>query len=130
MTDEMKDKPMSTADIARPAEKASPLQNPMSRPNGGQGSKPMQLLDSQAEQDFRNRWTSIQGKFVDDPRSAVQEADTLVAELLKRIAEMFANERSGLELQWNSGNNGSVDTEALRIALQRYRSFFNRLLSL
>ncbi len=130
MTDEMKDKPMSTADIARPAEKQPPMQNPMSVGTGGQAGRPVPLLDNQAEQEFRNRWTTIQAKFVDDPRSAVQEADSLVAELLKRIAEMFANERSGLESQWNSANNGAVDTEALRLALQRYRSFFNRLLSL
>ncbi len=130
MTDEMKDKPMSTADIARPAEKQPPMQNPMSVGNGGQAGRPVPLLDNQAEQEFRNRWTTIQAKFVDDPRSAVQEADSLVAELLKRIAEMFANERSGLESQWNSANNGAVDTESLRLALQRYRSFFNRLLSL
>jgi hypothetical protein len=61
---------------------------------------------------------------------AVEQADSLVAEVMKRIAEMFANERSSLEKQWASEADVTPNTEDLRIALQRYRSFFNRLLSL
>jgi hypothetical protein len=55
------------------------------------------LLSGDEMDQFRSRWTTIQAKFVDDPRSAVQEADSLVAELMKRIAETFAKERQGLE---------------------------------
>ncbi len=88
----------------------------------------MELLVSDEAQKFRNRWSSIQGDFVDEPRRAVEEADTLVAELMKRLAEVFADERSRLEGQWGRGDN--VSTEDLRMTLQRYRSFFNRLLSL
>lgn len=77
--------------------------------------------------DLRSRWDSVQTKFVDEPRAAVQEADSLVAEAIKRLAEVFANERSQLEQQWDRGDE--VDTEALRVAMQRYRSFFNRLLA-
>ncbi len=76
--------------------------------------------------DFRSRWTNIQTAFVDEPRQAVEEADQLVASLMKKLAEGFANEREGLEHQWDRG--GTVSTEDLRIALQRYRSFFDRLL--
>jgi hypothetical protein len=47
---------------------------------------------------------------------------------MQRLAEGFANERSGLEKQWDRGDN--VSTEDLRVALQRYRSFFGRLLNL
>jgi hypothetical protein len=68
----------------------------------------------------------VQAGFVDEPRSAVQNADALVAEVIQRIAEGFAQERDSLEKQWSGGEN--VDTEKLRIALQRYRSFFTRLL--
>jgi hypothetical protein len=64
---------------------------------------------------------------VDEPRKAVEEADKLVASVMKRLAEGFANERSKLEKQWDRGDN--VSTEDLRVALQRYRSFFDRLLS-
>ena len=77
--------------------------------------------------DLRRRWTDIQAAFVDEPRNAVQNADALVASAMKRLAEIFAQERSKLEQQWAKG--ADVDTEDLRIALRRYRSFFDRLLS-
>ena len=77
--------------------------------------------------DFRKRWTDTQTAFVDEPSSAVQKADALVADVMKRLAESFASERSTLESQWDRGDN--VTTEDLRVALQRYRSFFDRLLS-
>ncbi len=76
---------------------------------------------------FRSRWSDIQGNFVDEPRHAVEEADALVANVMKRLAEMFAAERANLEHQWDRGDN--VTTEDLRVALQRYRSFFDRLLA-
>lgn len=77
--------------------------------------------------DLRSRWGNVQTGFVDEPRHAVEEADKLVAAVMKRLAEGFANERSGLEKQWARGDN--VSTEDLRLALQRYRSFFDRLLN-
>ena len=78
--------------------------------------------------DMRNRWDAVQAAFVDEPRRAVEQADGLVAFAMKRLAEVFSEERSKLEKQWDRGDN--VSTEDLRIALQRYRSFFHRLLSL
>jgi hypothetical protein len=77
--------------------------------------------------DLRSRWGSVQTEFVDDPRRAVQEADQLVANVIQRLAEGFANERTSLEKQWDRGDN--VSTEDLRVALQRYRTFFGRLLN-
>ncbi len=77
--------------------------------------------------DLRGRWSNVQAGFVDEPRHAVEEADKLVATVMKRLAEGFANERSNLEKQWGRGDN--VSTEDLRVALQRYRSFFDRLLN-
>ena len=74
------------------------------------------------------RWSDIQAAFVDEPRRAVEQADGLVASAMKRLAEVFAEERSTLEQQWDRGD--SVSTEDLRIALQRYRTFFQRLLSI
>jgi hypothetical protein len=76
---------------------------------------------------FRAQWDHIQTSFVDEPRKAVEQADGLVANVVTRIAEQFANERSTLEGQWSRGDN--VNTEDLRQALRRYRSFFDRLLS-
>ena len=85
------------------------------------------LFPSDELQELRNRWSGVQTAFVDEPRSAVEQADGLVAAAMKRLAEVFAQERSKLEQQWDRGDN--VSTEDLRIALQRYRSFFQRLLS-
>jgi hypothetical protein len=76
---------------------------------------------------LRTRWKEVQIAFVDEPRKAVEQADGLVASAMKRLAEVFAEERSKLEQQWDRGD--SVSTEDLRVALQRYRTFFERLLS-
>jgi hypothetical protein len=76
---------------------------------------------------FRSRWTDIQAGFVDEPRSAVEKADSLVAEVIKNLADAFATERRDLEERWQQG--GDPSTEDLRVALRRYRSFFDRLLS-
>lgn len=78
--------------------------------------------------DFRARWDAVQVGFVDEPRHAVEEADGLVAAAMKRLAEIFADERAKLESQWGRGDQ--VSTEDLRVALRRYRSFFGRLLSI
>ena len=76
---------------------------------------------------FRARWGEAQTSFVDEPRHAVEQADGLVAEMMQRLATVFADERSKLEQQWSRGDD--ISTEELRVALQRYRSFFDRLLS-
>ena len=76
---------------------------------------------------FRARWDQVQTSFVDEPRQAVEQADSLVANVVKRIAEQFAAERAKLEDQWSKGDN--VNTEDLRQALRRYRSFFDRMLT-
>ena len=78
--------------------------------------------------DLQARWDDIQTGFVDEPRSAVEHADSLVASTMHQLAEAFAKERSKLEQQWDRGDN--ISTEDLRMAFQRYRSFFRRLLSL
>ena len=76
---------------------------------------------------FQTRWEEIQVRFVDEPRGAVEDADALVATVMQRLAEGFAQERERLEAQWGRGED--ISTEDLRVALQRYRSFFQRLLS-
>ena len=78
--------------------------------------------------DLKTRWDDIQTGFVDEPRSAVQRADSLVASTMQQLAERFSRERSKLEQQWDRGD--SISTEDLRVAFQQYRSFFRRLLSL
>lgn len=117
---------LSTADLAgrgpEPRERTS--QQPRASNEGSQEP----LFPPQETQEMRERWHSIQAAFVDEPRNAVEQADTLVASAMKRLAEIFASERDRLESQWDKGDN--VSTEDLRVALRRYRSFFDRLLSM
>jgi hypothetical protein len=85
------------------------------------------LFDDAETGELRDRWTDVQSAFVDEPRTAVEQADALVADVMKRLATGFADERKSLEGQWSRGDD--VSTEDLRLAMQRYRSFFDRLLS-
>jgi hypothetical protein len=91
------------------------------------------LFDEANGSQLRERWLVIQTEFVDEPRNAVEKADALVAEVLKQLTDTFAREREELEAAWSSAGDGTtreVSTEDLRMAIQRYRSFFNRLLAL
>ena len=85
-------------------------------------------LPEQDGSQLGERWQHIQAEFVDDPRQSVAQAHQLVGELMQRIVDTFSKERSQLEHQWSEGE--SVSTEDLRVCLQRYRSFFTRMLPL
>ena len=150
-----KDKALTTADVAAaaqgaPAEKARTPQPPGRREYVGEpkreagfagsvSAKPSKtpgpvaaedsppLFSAEESRRFQSDWDSIQIGFVDEPRKAVERADGLVAQVIKRLAEVFAEERGKVEGQWSRG--ADVSTEDLRLALQRYRSFFARLLS-
>ncbi|MFI9001840.1 hypothetical protein [Streptomyces sp. NPDC053541] len=95
---------------------------------GGEHSddEPPRLMDPGDEESFRTRWHELQSLFVDDPRRAVHEADALVADVMQKLATTFSDHRKSLEAQWRQGEE--ADTESLRTALRRYRSFFHRLL--
>lgn len=96
------------------------------RQDGAPESDDTPLLSEMQTTELRSRWSSIQTGFVDEPRKTVAEADKLVALLMTQLAEGFASERTRLEKQWDRGDD--VSTEDLRVALKRYRSFFDRLL--
>ena len=89
--------------------------------------QPITLFADADVGDYRARWSSIQAAFVDEPRKAVQDADNLVKSVLNELSESFTQERQTLANQWGHGDN--VSTEDLRITFRRYRSFFDRLLS-
>jgi|RhiMethySRZTD1v2_1073278.scaffolds.fasta_scaffold730191_2 hypothetical protein len=76
---------------------------------------------------LRSRWNDVQAAFVDSPKECVQRADSLVSEVVEQLTTGFSDARSRLEAQWAKGENAS--TEDLRVALKRYREFFQRLLS-
>lgn len=100
------------------------------QPAGEQASSPGQAgsahpLVREATQ-FRSRWESVQVSFVDDPRQAVSDAESLVGDVLNDLTAGFRRQRQELESRWNQGEEAS--TEHLRQTLQRYREFFERLL--
>lgn len=135
----------SNQEIREPSEDAGqvsetdPADEPLTRGRSeseGQGDTPTDdstaqeqepLLSEDQTEGFTNRWREIQVGFVDEPRESVAQADTLVADLMQQLAASFSDERQRLEQQWDSG--ADVSTEDLRVALTRYRSFFDRLLS-
>ena len=111
------------ADMARPAPAAD---------SGTAQAEPVEedntlLFADEHRSGLHSRWNDVQAAFVDDPKECVQKADNLVAEVVEELTASFADTRSRLEAQWSRGEEAS--TEDLRVALTRYRDFFNRLLS-
>jgi hypothetical protein len=141
MNEIRRDRALTTADLAmvEPPAEVKPGPGPAARreyveeprpeagASGGRAPETSPLFSPEETQRFRSEWDSVQIGFVDEPRKSVEKADGLVANVIQRLAEGFSKERSKLESQWGRGED--VSTEDLRIALQRYRSFFDRLLS-
>ena len=148
---EVRERPLSTADLAgkpetnkelqqREAEAtatikkrdaAVSIQQPSTekpRAMGRNNEELVPLFSESAVQNFRARWTTLQTEFVDEPRRSVEQADELVAHVMKDMAATFSDERKKLEQQWEHGDK--VSTEDLRLVLRRYRSFFDRFLSI
>jgi hypothetical protein len=126
---------LSTADVAAAGERSASrnIKNPdvQTEPRTA-GPAPVAeptapLFSPEEARNFQSRWDAIQVGFVDEPRRVVEQADGLVAEVIQRLAQVFADERAKLEGQFKRGDN--VSTEDLRQALRHYRSFFSRLLS-
>jgi hypothetical protein len=117
----------TNADRATSANQAPAARSTMESNSSHDLSDEEPLVPADAVVDFRARWEIIQQGFVDDPRSAVTDADTLVGDLLERLSSTFDQQHQGLERQWS---DGEPSTEDLRAALQRYRSFFQRLLTI
>jgi hypothetical protein len=86
------------------------------------------LLPKSEVDQFQSRWQSIQAGFVDEPRKTLEEADKFCASVTERISHLYSDERGKMEGTWRRGDH--VSTEDLRMALQRYRAFFSRLMSM
>ena len=86
------------------------------------------LFSPDAARDFRASWDAVQIGFVDDPQQAVRKPDELVRQVLETLTQSFSVDRGAAD----GGTTGAeqATTEQLRMALRRYRSFFQRLLSL
>jgi hypothetical protein len=124
-------RPQTDRDVTREAQRAQQDQQAAAaaaaKRQAAEQERPTPMFGRDETNDFHQRWVDIQTGFVDEPRQAVERADALVAAAIKRLAESFAQERSALEQQWARG--ADVSTEDLRLALQKYRGFFDRLLS-
>jgi hypothetical protein len=138
MTELRNDGNLTTADIAHPEtarEAQTAVLDQRNLPTEQVATAPQKTTEATAAplfpedelHNFRTQWDQVQTSFVDEPRRAVEQADSLVVNVVKRIAEQFSTERAQLEKQWDRGDN--VSTEDLRQALRRYRSFFDRLLT-
>ncbi|MES2938536.1 MAG: hypothetical protein V4864_12700 [Pseudomonadota bacterium] len=147
MSREPEDRPLSTADLAgmhaqprddhhemahdvREQDQRPAMQElePAGHRHTGSAEPLAALFPTELAQEFRSRWDAVQIGFVDDPQRAVQQADELVAQVMKSLAESFAQQRAQIEAGVREAGNAA--TENQRIALQRYRSFFQRLLTL
>jgi hypothetical protein len=129
----MDDDNMSNDEIRPEEEGATPHPSPPAsmsdrreRAAGDEGFRDP-LLPADRTSGYRERWDDIQGRFVDDPRTSVEQADKLVIEVVQDLQTTFGSERSALEAQWQRGDD--IQTEDLRVSFQRYRTFFDRLLS-
>jgi hypothetical protein len=118
---------LTTEQIAAAGDHPTDVQPSATDDTGANREPSTQLLEGDELHGVIERWREIQAQFVDEPRTAVREADALVADLMQRLARMFAGEREQLESRLASGDSAS--TEDLRQGLQRYRSFFERLLA-
>jgi hypothetical protein len=125
------DAPRTTGDasVAAGDEASTARRDPShmeNEPSSGPPTSPSLFADTDVS-GLRSRWDNVQAAFVDNPEECVQKADTLVAEVVDQLTTGFSDARSRLEAQWARGEK--VSTEDLRIALKRYRDFFQRLLS-
>ena len=126
------DSPPAPAPQGEPITTGDEPSTARSEPEAGSGpsgetSTDRSLLGGGDLSGLRTRWDDVQVAFVDDPKECVQKADALVAEVVEELTVGFSEARSRLEAQWARGEDAS--TEDLRVALKRYREFFERLLS-
>jgi hypothetical protein len=132
-------RPLRTSDLAAAGapppprdavrdEPDGPRQPPAARQTVSEPERLDALFLPDAAARYHTRWAEVQSGFVDDPRRAVAAGDELVAEVMKSLAESFAHERERLEAELS--RTGEASTETLRVGLRRYRSFFERLLSM
>lgn len=126
LSDDVPQTVQPTSPMSEPVTAAGPSTMP---PQDGDptAARSAPLFPTGEAEGFRSRWHEVQVGFVDDPGTAVEQADSLVAEMIRRLAKVFADERSKIEAQSSRGDN--ISTEDLRVALRQYRSFFDRLLS-
>jgi hypothetical protein len=129
-TDPSADAPPTHGEALTTGDEPSTARTEPSQMRTEPSSEPSDARSLFADEDLsglRSRWDDVQAAFVDSPKDCVQKADTLVAEVVEQLTTGFSEARARLEAQWARGEK--VSTEDLRLALKRYRDFFQRLLS-
>lgn len=94
-----------------------------------QSLEPPLLAETAYGEDAENvtaRWNAISANFVENPRQAVTDADSLVAKALDQVTQSLVAQREELVRRWSSARE-QISTEELRLCLQRYRALFQRL---
>jgi FtsZ-interacting cell division protein ZipA len=106
----------------------------------------LRSLDSSEREDFQRRWSDVQRQFVDDPSTAVRNADLLVVDVMSARGypvEDFDQRADDLSVRHpdvtqryrearriaQANEDGTVDTEDLRQAVTSYRSLVLALLA-
>ncbi len=112
---------------SEPSNTQAPAEVPRGAGAVGESSTEQALFADDELAGLRARWDSVQAAFVDDPEECVHKADGLVSDVVDQLTKSFAETRSRLEGHWARGEDAS--TEDLRLALKRYRDFFDRLLA-
>jgi hypothetical protein len=82
--------------------------------------------DAGGVEQYRGRWRELQLRFVDDPYAATGEAAALVDDAVSALTQRLTAQKASLD-GWQTA--GRDDTEVLRMAMQRYRVFLDRLLA-
>lgn len=85
------------------------------------------VFEDQDVERYREQWRELQSGFVDEPKSAVREADSLVSQMMETFTAHLTERKRALSGQWDG--DGDRDTEQLRLALRRYRALFDQMLA-
>jgi len=116
----------SDAGFEQPDDRGFEQRSEEFRPPADDDAPTVELFAHEDVTAFRASWDKVQTRFVDDPRAAVQDADGLVADVMQSLQTTFADRKQ----EWaGDGQDGTAETENLRQALRRYRSFLDRLLN-
>ncbi len=101
-------------------DEAAKLDPGMNSETGAPGDEP--LIGDQPH--LREDWQDIQAAFVDDPGGSVRRAADLAETVVRMLLDSAEARTRELRGEWDGGQ---ADTEALRLALRRYRVFIDRL---
>jgi hypothetical protein len=114
------------ADIGSPAADVRPVSGPPLRP-GDVPETRIAVWSAESADALRAEWHEVKAQFVDEPTEALDHAQSLVAHAVQQLAETLLAEQVELDPR---REEEAPDTEAMRVAMRRYRDFLDRILAL